>query len=126
MQPGKLTSPGFPYDYPTNLDMTGVIKVEEGLVIAVKFTAFNLEGFEDGDDIYDYYGFEPGSCSFDSLAITDGDGTSLMDKTCGEDLPPDLISNTDSVKVNLRTDRARTRSGYRLEWTAVSPGLSVL
>ena len=80
--------------------------MEQGLVIAIKFTSFDV----------------PDDCDYDSLNITEGDGTPLMDETCGSDLPPDLTSTTDTVRVIFRTDDDTAGSGWRLEWTAVSPG----
>ena len=105
-----LTSPSFPGYYPSNLDNTDVIEVEQGLAIAIEFTAFDVQ--------YHY------SCEYDHLTITEGDGTPLMAKTCGSDLPSNLISNTGTVRVSFRTDGSGTRPGWRLEWAAVPPGVS--
>ena len=109
-----LSSPGHPSNYPNNLARTDVIEVDQGLVIAIKFTAFILDDWRLAD------------CSFDYLTITEGDGTLLMDKTCGFYLPPDIISTTNTVHVNFHTDGDSAFSGWRLEWTAVSPGCFLL
>ena len=83
--------------------------VGPGLVIAITFTAFDVEASS--------------SCSYDHLTITEGDGTPLMAKTCGSDLPPDLTSSTGTVRVTFHTSRVNEKSGWRLEWTAVPPGV---
>lgn len=94
--------------YPNNMDKTYVLEAAQGLVIAIKFTAFDVENQD--------------NCSYDYLTITEGDGTVLMDRTCGSNLPPDIISTTNNVRVIFHTDSDTTRPGWSLEWTAVSPG----
>ena len=106
--PGVLTSPGHPSDYPSNLDRTDTIVVGPGLVIAITFTAFDVEA--------------DSSCRWDHLTITEGDGTPLLARTCGSDPPPDLTSTTGTVRVIFHTNIANVRSGWRLEWTAILPG----
>ena len=66
--PGVVTSPNYPDKYPNDLQNTTTIGVEKGMIIALKFTAFNVER---GDD----------SCPYDHLTIEDGDGSTLMEKT---------------------------------------------
>ena len=83
--------------------------VDPGLVIAITFTAFDVEA--------------DSSCRWDHLTITEGDGTPLMAKTCGSDRPPDVTSNTGTVRVIFHTNYGTTESGWRLEWTAVPPGV---
>ena len=107
--PGVLASPGHPADYPSNLDRTDTIVVEQGLVLSINFIAFDVHAHS--------------SCRYDHLTISEGDGTPLMAKACGSDLPPELTSNTGFVRVFFHTNSANTRSGWRLEWTAVSPGV---
>ena len=43
--------------------------MEEGLVVAIEFTAFDVES--------------DSTCSYDHVTIENGDGTILMEKTCG-------------------------------------------
>ena len=45
--PGVVTSPNYPDKYPNDLQNTTTIEVEKGMIIALKFTAFNVEW---GDD----------------------------------------------------------------------------
>ena len=111
---GELTSPNYPSNYPDNLDRTDVIVVEQGLFIAIKFTAFIVHA--------DMSGIK----CFDHLTLTEGDGTPLLVKTCGSDLPPDLTSDTGTVRVIFHTSSIYVRPGWRLEWTAVSPGGSLV
>jgi len=102
-----VTSPNYPSNYDDNLNKTETITVAEGLVLRLEFTAFNVE--------------DHGSCAYDHLKIVDGDGTILMDKTCGDALPPVFMSNTNHVDLIFKTDYSVTKSGWAVKWSAVSP-----
>jgi hypothetical protein len=106
-----VTSPNFPNNYPNNLRKTETIIAPEGLVLRLEFTAFNVENH--------------GRCAYDHLKIVDGDGTILMDKTCGNALPPVFMSNTNHVDLVFETDRSVTKSGWSVKWSAVSPDVVV-
>ena len=74
--------------------------------------------------------------AFDHLTITDGDGTTLMQKSCGslssksiviggllvEGLPADITSRTNFVKLDFKTDDSVEKSGWSVSWTALTPG----
>jgi len=62
----------------------------EGLIL-LSFDAFDIEPSDDGE------------CS-DGLTITDGDGTTLMNKTCGNVLPSEILSKSDTVYLKFSTD----------------------
>ena len=91
-----------------NLRKTEIIEVEEGLVVEMQFTAFNV------DDCV--------SCSCDHVTIKNGDGTTLMEKTCGSSLPPAVTSTNNRVEIYFYTDYTGSESGWRLTWRAVTPG----
>ena len=99
-----VTSANFPSNYPNNHENTETIRVEEGLVIALKFTAFDIEYHSD--------------CSYDHLMIEDGDGTTLMGKKCGDILPADIVSKSNVVQLHFSTDGSVTKSGWSVDWTA--------
>ena len=85
-----------------------MIQVEQGLILSLQFTAFDTE-----------------PCSnlcCDHLTITDGDGTILMEKSCGITLPADITSTSNIVKLVFSTDSSATRSGWSVSWSAVTPG----
>ena len=107
---GEVTSPNYPNNYPNWLWETETIEVEEGLILSLQFTAFDIE--------YDIYG----NCGDDHLTITDGDGTTLMEKSCGSTLPADIISTSNIVKLVFMTDDYDTRPGWSVSWSAVTPG----
>ena len=117
---GDITSPNYPYfNYPNNLEKTQIIQVESGKVLRLEFTHFAVE-------------WEP-TCQYDYVRVTDGDGTILMNNSCGYSSvdpsesnyfqPPVINTKTNSTSIFLRTNSLRTDPGWRLSWLAVTPGL---
>ena len=117
---GDITSPNYPYfNYPNNLEKTQTIQVESGKVLRLEFTHFAVE-------------WEP-TCQYDYVRVTDGDGTILMNNSCGYSSvdpsesnyfqPPVINTKTNSTSIFLRTNSLRTDPGWRLSWLAVTPGL---
>ena len=72
-------------------------------------------------------------CLKDYVKITDGDGTILMDRSCGYSsndpsssshfMPPIITTKTNTVDILFHTDASSVDSGWSLNWTAVTPGL---
>ena len=119
---GVVTSPNYPDFYPDNLELTETVEVEEGLVLSLEFYAFNIEAEYD----YDYetyeYDYESVNYCFDHLTITDGDGTTLMEKNCGSSLPAAITSITNMIRIYFSTDGSGTSTGWNVSWTAVTAG----
>ena len=105
---GEVTSPNYPGNYTNNLEKTETLQVEEGLILSLQFTAFDIESHS--------------TCGYDHLTITDGDGTTLMEKSCGSSLPADIISTSNIVKLVFSTNFVNTRPGWSVSWSAVTPG----
>ena len=75
----------------------------------MQFTAFDVESHS--------------TCSYDHVTIKNGDGTTLMEKTCGSSLPAALTSTSNTVEIYFHSDGSgSTESGWRLTWRAVTPG----
>ena len=91
-----------------------MIEVEQGLILSLTFSAFDIHSSCSGC-----------SCN-DHLTITDGDGTTLMEKSCGSSLPAAITTRTNIVKLVFSTDFDVTKTGWSLNWTAVTPGLQAL
>ena len=117
---GVVTSPNYPDNYPNNLERTYTIQVGEGLIISLQFSAFRIEAEYDYD--YDSETYDPVLGCYDHLTIMDGDGTTLMEKSCGSSLPAAITSRTNMIKVVFSTDHWTTKPGFSLSWTAVTPG----
>ena len=117
---GVLASPNYPSNYPNNLEWTSKIEVEEGLLIVLQFTAFDIES-------------HPCSyCECDHLTIKDGDGTTLLEKACGwpsegfiyggrwtSSLPTSIRSRSNMVEIHFKTDGQVTKSGWRVTWSSL-------
>ena len=108
-----VTSPNHPGNYTNFLETTEKIKVEDGLVIFLQFTAFDI-------------GYHPifcANCSCDHLTITDGDGTTLMEKGCGSSMPANITSATNAIELIFSSDHFDSgNSGWSANWSAVTPG----
>ena len=118
---GSVTSPNYPNNYPNRLKKTEMIQVEQGLILSLQFTAFNIK-------------IEWDSTCDDHLTITDGDGTTLMEKSCGyrdyevviggesigSSLPPAIRSRTNTINLVFITDDGGTYSGWSVSWRAVA------
>ena len=123
-----VTSSNHPGFYPNNLEKTETIQVEQGLILSLQFTAFDIE---DGGL----------SCLYDHLKITDGDGTTLMEKSCGgpssdggniviggqsigSSLPPTIQSKSNVVHLVFTANGyIGTFTGWSLNWNAGTPGV---
>ena len=113
---GVLASPNHPGYYPPSLEKKQTLKVEEGLILILQFTAFDIEVCSNPTD---------GDCVCDHLTIVDGDGTTLMEKNCGMTLPVAIRSKTNMVDILFSTDGrsgSDTQIGWSMTWNAVPPG----
>ena len=106
---GVLSSPNYPGKYPNNYKKTKTIQGSSGKVLVLEFKAFDVEFHA--------------SCRFDYLKIRDGDGTTLMGKTCGSSLPAKIISNPNVVKLEFKTNAKGQKTGWRVIWHDVTPGV---
>ena len=116
-----ITSPNHPANYPDNLKKTEYVTVEKGKILRLEFTAFAV--YVRGS-IY--------TCPTDFVRITDGDGTTLMDNSCGYSdrnpsnslyfQPPIITTKTNKVEIYFHTDDWGAKSGWSLRWTAVAEG----
>ena len=105
---GVLSSPNYPGKYPNNHKKTKKIEGGPGTVLVLEFTAFDIESHA--------------SCRFDYLKIRDGDGTTLMGKTCGSSLPNKITSRSNKVFLDFKTNGKGKRSGWKVVWHDTTPG----
>ena len=117
---GVITSANLPDSYPNNLVQTHVLHVEEGSVLSLQLTTFDVE--------------VNGDTCVDSVTVTDGDGTTLLDETCGGStsghlvvggqskgsLLPTIISRSNVVFIMFTTSHSITRNGWSFSWPVVS------
>ena len=118
---GLITSPNHPDDYPNNHNKTQTLEVESGKILRLEFTHFAVWACGDIN-----------TCPCDYVKITDGDGTTLMNKSCGFSdrdtswssyfLPPMIWTRSNRVEIFFHTNGADTKAGWSLSWSAVTPG----
>ena len=106
-----ITSPGYPSNYPDNQDKTYPIQVAAGQVIEILFTDFNLEPHA--------------SCEYDHVTVLDGDGSTLLAKTCGTNKPGKITSKTNVANIKFKSDTSVNNKGFRAEWKAVTKTVPV-
>ena len=105
---GVLSSPNYPGKYPNKYKKTKTIEGANATVLVLEFTAFDIESHT--------------SCRFDYLKIRDGDGTTLMGKTCGSSLPAKIISRSNIVYLDFKTNGKGRRTGWKVVWHDTTPG----
>jgi len=98
---GTITSENYPNNYPDYFGKNYTINADGKFVI--KFSDFVIE--------------DPwNSHCYDWVIIKDGDGSILLDKTCGSQIPPPITSKTNTATVIFHTDYMITARGFSLDW----------
>jgi len=105
VQSGSIQSDNYPNDYPVSQDKTYEISVAAGKTIKMTFAAFSLE--------------DNWRCGWDYLTIEDGNGSSLLAKSCGSVKPATITSKTNKAKVVFHSDYSVTSTGFKIDWVAV-------
>ena len=62
-----------------------------------------------------------GTCSYDWVMIVDGDGSVLLPKKCGSEIPAPVTTNTNTAVVMFHSDGSETKQGFKLKWSTVAP-----
>ena len=105
---GFITSPGFPQNYPNNLDLTWHIELPLGQYIKIKFISFDL-GLK----------CEDSSWFDDSLTLYDGNSktASKIDQyDCNLYPPSQIISSRNEIFIHFFTKSVNTYPGFKLEY----------
>merc|ERR1719369_282149 len=97
---GIITSENYPDNYPKNFNRNYTINARDTIVIT--FSDFDLEVER--------------VCSYDWLMIVDGDGSTLLSKTCGSDIPAPVRTNTNTAVIIFHSDRSETFRGFNITW----------
>merc|ERR1712032_1143427 len=105
VESGSIQSDNYPKDYPVDQDKTYEISVAAGKTIKMTFAAFSLEAHN--------------RCGWDYLKIEDGNGSTLLDKSCGSVKPATITSKTNKVKVIFHSDYSVTSNGFKIDWVSV-------
>ena len=102
---GVLKSLRYPNNYPDDMVEDIHLKAPEGQRIQITFNAFIIK--------------ETTPC-LDYLKVNDGDGSELMEPSCGQTgLNKVIISNTNTVTISFFSDSKDNKKGYLAEWVFV-------
>ncbi|XP_068906568.1 cubilin-like isoform X2 [Tenebrio molitor] len=107
---GTLKSPGYPNNYPLNMECTWTIQVKPGHQIMLNVIDFSLESYS--------------VCRYDWVEIRNG-GTSvspLLGRYCGNTIPKMIPSHANKVYIRFRSDMTRAEKGFKISWSATATG----
>ncbi|XP_071944559.1 adhesion G protein-coupled receptor L4-like [Antedon mediterranea] len=88
----NITSPNYPSNYVDNLSYNWKFRTNSGHLLLLKFSDFHLE-----PDCHDY-------------VLVDYEH--IIANYCGSDLPPDILSTSNTLLVLFRTDSSGQRKGF--------------
>ncbi|CAH1239076.1 CSMD3 [Branchiostoma lanceolatum] len=100
---GVIFSPGYPGQYPSNLNCTWTIEVDSGEGIKISPAEFSLE------EVYDKF------------IIFDGDTKSnatLVGEYSGQNIPEEIMSTSNIIQLVLTTDDSYAEDGFKLFYDA--------
>ncbi|XP_057290630.1 A disintegrin and metalloproteinase with thrombospondin motifs 6-like [Hydractinia symbiolongicarpus] len=106
---GNFTSPGYPNDYPNNMECVHIIQVPEGKVIQLQFDKMSVVAPDDKE------------CKNDFVKVMDGDCVSRLgeSKFCGKSIPPPFTSTTNRLCVKFFSDDSQNDEGFIAKYHAV-------
>uniref|UniRef100_A0A0R3RPE3 CUB domain-containing protein n=1 Tax=Elaeophora elaphi TaxID=1147741 RepID=A0A0R3RPE3_9BILA len=116
---GYLTSPNYPFSYPSNQDCLFNITASANLVIHLTFTHFHLEGRM----------LHSSQCLNDYLIVTvvDHQGREHVgERLCGNQLPEPLHTMQNSVYIRFHSSHTHEYSGFRLRYQFLTEGSPLL
>lgn len=103
---GSFQTPGYPNQYPTNIECEWVITVPVTHSLTLTFNKFDME--------------ESSKCKYDHVEIRDGDKASsnLIGRYCGSSLPAKVYAQGTSLYIKLASDESDTGKGFQVSWTS--------
>uniref|UniRef100_A0A8C8DH19 CUB and Sushi multiple domains 1 n=1 Tax=Oryzias sinensis TaxID=183150 RepID=A0A8C8DH19_9TELE len=99
---GVILSPGFPGNYPGNLDCTWQISLPTGYGAHIQFLNFSSE------DNHDFLEVRAGPQH----------SSALIGQFTGSQLPPSLMSTTHLTTIHFYSDHSENRPGFKLSYQA--------
>ncbi|XP_053571252.1 low-density lipoprotein receptor-related protein 12 [Bombina bombina] len=102
-QCGTITSPGWPYEYPSRVNCSWYIRGIPGEIITISFEDFDLQGSS--------------KCNYDWITIGPSqnyDGN----RVCGSTIPAPYISLQDHVWIKFHSDDHISRKGFRFSYAS--------
>ncbi|CAK1552576.1 unnamed protein product [Leptosia nina] len=126
---GVIESPGYPSNYPLNLDCLWTVVVGKGNRINVTFTNFDIFTSQSYSPWLRYhimtrrpsfvsnpYYRSTTQCTFDYLQFKEVNEENFSNKYCGRSLPPSLTTHGNTLQIKFVTAFYNAGKGFRLEW----------
>ncbi|XP_028288640.1 cubilin [Parambassis ranga] len=110
---GGFSSPNYPLPYHPNIECYWNIRTSQGSQLILSFSDFHLESSS--------------TCSFDYLAIHDGNSSSALElaRLCGNVQPSPINSSRNELFVKLRTDSIISAGGFIASYTTKCSGMLI-
>jgi len=95
-----VQSPNWPENYKPNRECTWLVKADENHQISLRFETFDLESHD--------------SCAYDYIEVRDGDSlnSELVGRFCGNRVPEQILSSSQSLLIKFVSDSDVNRSGF--------------
>lgn len=106
---GVITSPGWPFQYPSRLNCSWNIRARPGDTVTISFQDFDLQGSH--------------RCSSDWMSVSSYRSLEGL-RVCGSSLPPPFTSSQDHVWIHFHSDDSLTGKGFRLSYISGKPEAS--
>ncbi|XP_034016613.1 low-density lipoprotein receptor-related protein 12 [Thalassophryne amazonica] len=106
---GVVTSPGWPFQYPSRVNCSWNIRARPGDKITISFQDFDLQSSH--------------RCSSDWISVSSYRGLDGL-RVCGSSLPPPYISSQDHVWIRFHSDESLAGKGFRLAYITGKPEVS--
>uniref|UniRef100_A0A9J7YZE8 Low density lipoprotein receptor-related protein 12 n=1 Tax=Cyprinus carpio carpio TaxID=630221 RepID=A0A9J7YZE8_CYPCA len=98
---GVITSPGWPFEYPSRINCSWNIRANPGEIITISFQDFEIQSSH--------------RCGLDWISI--GTYKNLDGyRACGSSIPAPYISSQDHVWIKFHSDDSTTGKGFRLSY----------
>ncbi|XP_076816428.1 uncharacterized protein LOC143462236 isoform X3 [Clavelina lepadiformis] len=108
---GIIISPNFPNNYDNSLDCVTTIQAGFREVVKISFLNFTVEVNVNAEGVPGQQG-----CTWDWLELFDNATEQRSGKLCGNSLPINYTSDTNTLMIRFRSDTVYTHSGFVLMW----------
>ncbi|XP_050362534.1 cubilin-like [Nymphalis io] len=123
---GVIESPGYPANYPLNMNCLWTITVPKGNKINATFTKFELpprfSSYNRRSPFNHSWYFRGLPCGTAYLQFKEPRDKEYSNKLCGTTLPKQISTKSNSLQINFVSGNYFLRNGFRLEWISYGCG----
>ncbi|XP_048237900.1 cubilin-like isoform X1 [Haliotis rufescens] len=107
---GQIASPGYPGQYPHQVDYAWTITTTVGMRIRVNFVFIDIEVSFGGNCYYDYIRLRDGALA----------SSPVLGRFCSSSLPSSVLTTSNQLRAEFHTDFSSSGSGFLFNWTATN------